>query len=101
MTSMELREAGRRGGAARAKQTFVIPTRGHPVIRRLAMLLAQRHGQKSEIARDAGVAYKNLALWCKGVSSPSMHNLDAVLNVLGYEIAIVERPKRDDRTPTL
>lgn len=51
--------------------------------------------QHRELAKLAGVSNSALTYWITGRSSPSVHLLEAVAQVLGYRL-VLEKVKSDD-----
>lgn len=69
-----------------AKQEIV---RGHhPVMLFLEEQLTAQKVPAYKAAKKAGLSINVISSWRRGMS-PSVGNLDAVLNVLGYRLAVV------------
>lgn len=68
-----------------------------PLIKELQDLVAESERSRAGIERKAGVAHDTLLRWfnghpksgCTGTRGPSIHMFEAVLNTLGYRLAIV------------
>ena len=79
---------------ARAKWAKPVLT-GNRILSALAVLVDESGMYRSDIERRSGVARSVVRDWCTGKRQATFHNLEAVLDVLGYELAIV--PKGADR----
>ena len=66
--------------------------RTHPLIRRLFVELNAQHTTISEVADRSGLRRGTISDW-RYRQEPRVSDLDAVLNVLGLELAV--RPRRD------
>lgn len=74
----------RRRGRARS-----IPKGCSPVLRQLfAAVDAEFLGNMEEVAKRAGVAKDTVSQWRRGIYSPKLQNVEAVLDVLGYKLTI-------------
>lgn len=67
------------------------PVSNDPLILQLSDIVGKR--STKQIAHRAGLGVPTLLAWFAG-HSPTIRNLQAVLNVLGYELTIT---KREDR----
>jgi DNA-binding phage protein len=63
----------------------------HPLIKQLDQIVAAGHTNPKEICDRAGVDRDWLYRRRRGASLPNIGNFDAVLNVLGYRLAIVRK----------
>ena len=66
------------------------PLNRNPLIKRLVDLMNQAGADSQELARQAGVSLGTINAW-RTRTNPNITNLEAVLNVLGYELAIIKR----------
>lgn len=69
-----------------------IPAHAHPLIRRLFVELNAQHTTVTEVAERSGLRRATISDW-RYRQEPRVSDLDAVLNVLGLELAV--RPRRD------
>jgi DNA-binding XRE family transcriptional regulator len=83
-------EKGRRGRRWAGK--LPIPDATQPLVRTLYELLNERKLSISDVARPSGIALNTISEW-RYRRSPSVNSLQAVLNALGHQLAIV--PKKD------
>jgi len=65
------------------------------VIRQLNVIAVEKRWSDEEIARRAGVHPWTLSLWRRGVRSPTLQNVEAVLGALGYRLEVVPDNERD------
>lgn len=65
----------------------------HPLARQVFQLAREQRASLLDIADRSGVHYQTMVGW-RTRYSPTVVNLDAVANVLGYRVALV--PIRDD-----
>ena len=56
--------------------------------RALGELVGRDYRSKSQISREAGVSSQCVHRWLTLRRIPNIHNYEAVLNTLGYELAI-------------
>jgi DNA-binding phage protein len=70
------------------KRQFQLPCNTHPLIQQLADIISASPYSVSALGRTAGVGNKTIHGWFRR-HNPSIHNLDAVLNVLGYRLTVV------------
>lgn len=83
-------------------RAITIPTNGPPLIRRLFQIINQRRFSVASLALRAGVQKDTIHGW-RGKFSPTVANFEAVLNALGYELAIVplaEKPAHPTLHPS-
>lgn len=69
-----------------------MPEHTHPTVRRAFELAARERASYVLLHERSGVSCKTIGDWTRG-TMPSVANLDAVLNVLGYQLAVV--PQRE------
>lgn len=69
-------------------RAITIPTSGPPLIRRLFQIINQRRFSVASLALRSGVQKDTIHGW-RGKFSPTLANFEAVLNALGYQLAIV------------
>ena len=77
-----------------------IPTTGLPLVQKLRQIINERRYSVDGLARKAGVHRDTIHGWRRCKFSPSVANFEAVLNVLGYQLAIVPLPDKPAQ-PTL
>ncbi|WP_420132632.1 helix-turn-helix domain-containing protein [Rhodopseudomonas sp.] len=82
------------GIAQRPRRGFKIPERCHPCVRGLFVEMNEQKATRSEVGLRAGVNEETLSSW-RGRSMPLLDVLDAVLNTLDLELAIVPIGTRD------
>ena len=69
--------------------TLKIPDHAHPLVRRLFEIMAEQQIGVVAMAEKSGVNKNTLKDWrCRSV--PSVANIDACLNVMGYRLTIEE-----------
>lgn len=74
----------------RKPQTLRVPQNVHPLVSLVYEAMnAQRVGLQDTAAR-AGVDYRSISDW-KSRKTPSLRNLEAVLNTLGFDLVAVKR----------
>lgn len=66
---------------------FVVPGH-HPLVHFMDDQLVIQRVTATEAAKRAGIGQCVVSQWRRGVT-PSIANFDAVLNVLGYKLAVV------------
>ena len=67
-----------------------------PAVARLGDLLRPHAGDITAIAQRAGVSRQCVRKWLANVRCPTVINLRAMLNAVGYDIQIVKRRRRQD-----
>ncbi len=67
----------------------------HPLVRQLFTAMNARHVNKRWMAKKAGVNYTSMGDWQYRGYRPRLANIEACLNVLGYELAIVPKKTVD------
>ena len=70
------------------KGSIPSPINNNPLIKRLVDLMNETEIDSYEVCRQAGVSTASIHAW-RTKSHPNITNLEAVLNVLGYKLAIV------------
>jgi len=63
----------------------------HPLVRKLFTTMNERRITKKAMAQKAGVEYSSFASWQYRGYRPHLANLEACLQVLGYELVIQKR----------
>jgi DNA-binding phage protein len=63
---------------------------GHPLVREMFCLLGRSDLSLAALADKAGLARGTMIRWVD-TNSPTVMNLEAALNALGYELAIQRR----------
>lgn len=66
-----------------------------PVTQALRLLATEHAGEMAGYARKAGISHKSLRDWKHGSHSPTLANLTALLNAMGYQLKVVPMEKRD------
>lgn len=66
-----------------------------PALLRLASILDEHVGHMADIAKRSGVSQHTLFNWLRRRRSPTVENLRAVLNTLGYDLR-VQKINRDE-----
>ena len=88
MMSASLRD--RRCGNGPKPGKLQIPTNAHRLIKRLSEIVNDEMTTLSELAARAGVSNKTICDW-RHRTNPKIDDLDAVLNVMDYELVIRKR----------
>lgn len=57
----------------------------------LTELASRDHRTLTEISRTAGMSHQSVQRWTVGRRSPNLHSFEAVLNTMGYELAVRKR----------
>ncbi len=71
---------------------FSIPQNGDPLVRHMLLAIDERELSLREVADKAGLAAGTLSKWKR--CSPRLVSFNAVLNVLGLELAIRPLPPK-------
>lgn len=91
-TRRDLREQWRKAPRTRAnlkfRRTSTIPVHAHPLVREMYAHIIEQNLTLGEVSERSGVAEKSISHW-RSKYTPLTQNLEAVLNVLGYRLAIV------------
>lgn len=61
----------------------------HPAVVFADDIVQERNLSASRVSRQAGVGESTISNWRTKGNSPSVGNLEAVLNVLGFRLAVV------------
>ena len=67
----------------------------NPTIYKLRLVVAQAKESgisRQQIADKMGVHVKTLEKWLRGVTSPSLHNVEAAFNACGYNFNSIVAP---------
>jgi hypothetical protein len=72
---------------------LIPPQHAHPLIRELYVLLDQNNADLQDVARRAGLGVNSITKW-RTENTPSIANLEAVLNVIGKRLVIVDADQR-------
>jgi hypothetical protein len=67
-----------------------IPEKAHPMVRELYKVANAERAKMKEMASKAGVPYGTIQNW-RVNSIPTVSTLEAMFNVLGYELCIRKR----------
>ena len=65
------------------------PVNRNPLVVRLVELMNEQEVDTIDLCESAGVSHTSIHSW-RVKSNPNIANLEAVLNVLGYTLAIVK-----------
>ena len=71
------------------KGNIPAPVNNNPLIVQLVDLMSETEIDSYDLCRRAGVSTASIHSW-RTKSNPNITNLEAVLNVLGYTLAIVK-----------
>lgn len=63
----------------------------HPLVRELFTAMNERRISKKDMSKLAGVEYTSFATWQYRGYRPHLANIEACLQVLGYELVIRKR----------
>lgn len=81
---------GSLGNPKRVGRPAKLPANVHPLTKSLFEMLEARGMTDKDMSRLSGVSHHTIADW-RYRWNPSLPNLEACLNVLGYELTIRER----------
>lgn len=73
-----------------AGHTFKVPTKGNPLLIQVFTEMRRRNMSIVEMSRRSGVSETTIRRWLER-RSPRLHNLQAVVNTLGWEIVLVSK----------
>ncbi len=73
-----------------------IPPNAHPLVKFLFERMKEERTKYIEVADRAGVGYGTIRKWRRG-RAPTIMNIEACLNVMGYEIRAVRMEERTGR----
>lgn len=76
-----------------------------PHVRTLAAIVRRQKVTQARLSRDAGISTKALANWFRAGTSPTVDMLDAVLQTMGWRMAVVPAaevvlPENNGYTPS-
>lgn len=76
-----------------------------PHVRTLAAIVRRQKVTQARMARDAGISTKALANWFRAGTSPTVDMLDAVLQTMGWRMAVIPAagvvvPENNEYTPS-
>jgi hypothetical protein len=74
---------------------YSMPQHSHPIVRGLFIALNADSRGVQTIATEVGVSHHTILGW-RDEYAPTLPAIDATLNALGLELAIVRRGRRDD-----
>jgi hypothetical protein len=80
----------------RRRRHVSVPKSGHPLVLTLLREIRNRELDAGSVMKRSGVGREAIFRWRCGTSTPSITNFDAVLNVLGLELAIVPKKAQDE-----
>lgn len=63
----------------------------HPLVKQLITIMNERRISKKQMSLKAGVEYSSFASWQYRGFRPHLNNIEACLNVLGYELVMQKR----------
>lgn len=66
----------------------------HPFVRWIWTEMNYQRASQEDIAARSGVSSSAMRKWHQGINSPKLMDIEAVVNALGYDLAI--KPRRDD-----
>ena len=69
-----------------------VPENASPVVRKLFQLINLHHVGLKQLSKRSGVALSTIADW-RNRRSPSLANIEATLNALGYELTVRKRER--------
>ena len=67
-----------------------VPENATPVVRKLFQLINLHHVGLKQLAKRSGVGLSTITDW-RSRRSPSLANIEATLNALGYELTVRKR----------
>lgn len=85
-----LNTALRKSGGDRWRGRLSVPENCDPAVRRLFEIMNAEMTGLSEVSARAGYRRETISDWRYG-RSPNVHAIRAVLNALGYDLAVVRR----------
>ena len=68
------------------------------VLRRVQTLLPVDLDDQIQLARISGVGHSTVRNWLKGTRNPTFGTLEALVNALGYDLAMVPKGSNNDRS---
>lgn len=68
----------------------------HPFVKFLSNEMARQRATLTDVAERSGVCVKTIGQWRAGGRIPKLRDIEAVMNVLGYEIRLATR-QEDNR----
>jgi len=71
-----------------------VPTKGHKAIIHLFNEMNHQQISASDLSKRAGLGFHTIWDW-RDRRSPSVNNLEAALNALGFELVVVKRKDED------
>lgn len=70
----------------------------HPVIRWVWMQIKHGNMTHKQVAEASGIGANTMRKWFRGESSPKLADIEAVVNVLGFDLTLVALINHD-KTP--
>lgn len=70
----------------------------HPFVKFLSREMARQRATLTDVAERSGVCIKTIGQWRSGGRTPKLRDIEAVVNVLGYEVKLVPIKEEEDRT---
>lgn len=67
----------------------------HPFVKFLSNEMARQRATLTDVAERSGVCVKTIGQWRAGGRTPKLRDIEAVVNVLGYEIRLAARQERN------
>lgn len=77
-----------------SKGPLTIPANAHPIVRGCFSEMIARGVSHAEMQAEAGIGIGTVTRWSTR-NTPQLQTIEAALNVLGFELAIVPRGSRD------
>lgn len=69
-----------------------IPSNVHSLLRWIWEEITRQRVSAASVARRAGYNPKTLRSWWRGDTAPTLHDVEAVVNALGYDMVIMTFP---------
>ena len=60
----------------------------HPFVRWIWLEMNDQQASQEDVAAKAGISSSAMRKWRRGASSPKLADLEAVINVLGYDVVL-------------
>lgn len=68
----------------------------HPFVKFLSKEMARQRATLTDVAERSGVSLKTIGQWRCGGRTPKLRDIEAVVNVLGYQLKLVPMKELDD-----
>lgn len=76
------------------RQRKPVASSTHPLVKMMTAEMARQRATLTDVAIRSGVNVKTIGHWKSGDRVPKLRDLEAVLNVLGYELKAV--PQKEE-----